>query len=233
MVSCMVDNRWCRCATHWLPYHQWVIMVNPGLIIGNYSWQKHISIFSLCWRNSAQIFFGLPCFTVSIFSTHLTQTVLQPSSLMMIIITTHFSIPIAGRSAQITCHNVVVIPNQHINLSSVSVVTAVATCPLQGVTDVLFTTLRMTEPVSKRANIYGILIIHASQTYMNLYHTGASSTTIFNHHSLPSMYVRNTRHFALLLCWTDVTDWSIDNPHRAGQCCYPVGIARNSTQCHI
>jgi hypothetical protein len=83
------------------------------------------------------------------------------------------------------------------------------------------------------ANTHGILIIHDSQTHINLYRSGASSSKKFNHHSLPSRYVHNIHHFALLLHWKHMADWSTDD-HQAGQCCYPVGIARNFvTNIHI
>jgi hypothetical protein len=42
-------------------------------------------------------------------------------------------------------------------------------------------------------------------------------------------YIHNIHHFALLLCWTHVTDWSTDDPGGAGQCRYVVAKARNST----
>ena len=47
------------------------------------------------------------------------------------------------------------------------------------------------------------------------------------------LYVLHTRHFALLLCWTHVTDWSIDNPGGSGQCRYPLGRATNPARRHI
>lgn len=33
---------------------QWDVLMNPGLIAGNYSWLKDISFFSLRWKSSAQ-----------------------------------------------------------------------------------------------------------------------------------------------------------------------------------
>jgi hypothetical protein len=51
----------------------------------------------------------------------------------------------------------------------------------------------------------------------------AFRTKKFSHHSVPSTYVHNIRHFELLLCWTHVADWSTDDAGGAGQCRYPVG----------
>ena len=46
-------------------------------------------------------------------------------------------------------------------------------------------------PSIKLANIHGILTIHAFQTSINLYQTGAFRSKKFSHHSLPSMYINN------------------------------------------
>jgi hypothetical protein len=46
------------------------------------------------------------------------------------------------------------------------------------------------------------------------------------HHSLPSTNVLNIRHFAVLPCWTRVTNWSADYPCGDGQCPSPVDRVR-------
>jgi hypothetical protein len=65
---------------------------------------------------------------------------------------------------------------------------------LRGVTNVFFTALKTTDPTSNRANIYGILTIHASQTSMNIYQTGAFRTKKFNRQSLHGTYSHIIRH---------------------------------------
>ena len=52
-------------------------------------------------------------------------------------------------------------------------------------------------------------------------------------HSLPTIYVHNIHHLALLLCSTHVTEWSTNNPGAAGHCRYLVDKARNSNWHHI
>jgi hypothetical protein len=80
----------------------------------------------------------------------------------------------------------------------VSIIAAVAGQPLRGVTIVVFTALKTTDPAT------GILTTHASQTSMNVYQTGdfrskKKKKKKFKHHSVPSTYGHNIRHFALLL----------------------------------
>jgi hypothetical protein len=97
------------------------------------------------------------------------------------------------------------------------------------VINVLFTSLKTAD----WANIYAVLTIRASQTSMNLYRTGAFRSNKFSHHSLPSTYVHNIRHFALVPCWMQVTDWSANDPGRAGHCRYQVGKARSYPAPHL
>ena len=96
------------------------------------------------------------------------------------------------------------------------------------VTNVLSTALRTMDSAYNSANIYCILTIRASQTSMNLYHTEAFGRKKFNRHSLPSTYVHNIHHFALLLCSAHVTDWSTGDPSPEGRCHWRAGKARNS-----
>jgi hypothetical protein len=77
--------------------------------------------------------------------------------------------------------------------------------------------LKTTSPAPHRANIYGILTRLASQTSMNMNQTGVFYIKKDKHCSLPSMNIHNIRHFAQLLCWTHVSDWSIDDPGEAWQ----------------
>jgi hypothetical protein len=67
------------------------------------------------------------------------------------------------------------------------------------VTNFLFTILKMRDLACNGAYICGILTIHAFQTSVNFYGTGAFCIVQFSYRSLPSMYVHNIRHFALLL----------------------------------
>jgi len=112
-------------------------------------------------------------------------------------------------------------------LTFVSVVTNVAVRP---VTYVLFTALKTTDSASNWPKTYGIFIVHAIQASMNLYRTRVFRIKKFSHHSLHSAYDHNTCHFALLMCWTHVTNWSTDDPDRGGQWSYSVGKTRNCTR---
>jgi hypothetical protein len=69
----------------------------------------------------------------------------------------------------------------------------------------VFIALKTTDPVFSWTNIYGISMIHACQTSMNIYHTGAFHSKKFSYHSLLSMHVHSFHHFTLLLCWTGMT----------------------------
>ena len=73
------------------------------------------------------------------------------------------------------------------------------------ITSFLFTVPKTTGLAFKWANICGILTIHASQMSINLNRTGAFRCKKVNHHCLLSICVHNIPHFALLLCWTHVT----------------------------
>lgn len=116
-------------------------------------------------------------------------------------------------------------------LSLVSAVGAVADRPLRGpVCNVHLTALQTTDSASIWINICNIFTIHAFQTSMNLYGIGNFRSKKFNQPSLP---VHNIRHFAPLLFWTHLTDWSTDDLGGAGQCRHPVGKARNFTWRHI
>ena len=99
------------------------------------------------------------------------------------------------------------------------------------VTNVLFTAVKTTDPASELTPItfspHKLLGCLRMSTELEPSSIRNSVTT------LPSTYVHNIRHFALLLCWTHVTNWSTDNPGGDEQCRYPVGKARNYTLCHI
>jgi hypothetical protein len=191
---------------HWLSFHQWVIMMNPGFITGNF----------------------LGCFVFN--GEHFQHTFYTYFPVAKVSDAGHnhrFSNPCCG--AQFTCCDVAVTWNQCIKVfsSSSSLPWLVGRC--RTCHSVLFTTLKTTDPVSNWANICGILTIHASQMSVNLYGTGAFLSKKLIHHSLPSTYIHNIHHTALLLCWTHVADWSTDDPRGAGQCRYLVGKTRSWT----
>jgi hypothetical protein len=98
----------------------------------------------------------------------------------------------------------------------------------QPVTAVLFIALTTMEPVSEvtsEASAPSVFL-----RFLWICRIGDFYNKKFSHHTLPSRHVHNICRFVLLLCWMHVTDWSTDNTGGTGQCCYPVGKARNSTQ---
>jgi hypothetical protein len=124
-----------------------------------------------------------------------------------------------------------VVPNQRINfLCSLHCRCRGWSAAAGPITNFLFTSLKTTGPASNWANIYGIITIHVSQTSINLNRTGAFRSTKVNPHCLLSTYDHNLRHFALLLWWTRVTDWSTDDRGRAWQCRCPLSKGWNSTR---
>jgi len=66
---------------------------------------------------------------------------------------------------------------------------------------------------------------------VNPYRHGTFSSKKFIHHSVPSTYIHNIHHFALLLFGMHVTDWGTEDEGGAGQCRYLVGRAGKSTGC--
>lgn len=114
-----------------------------------------------------------------------------------------FSNPYCG--AQFICHDAAAKPNQRFYLAF----RLFHHCRgwvanERPVTSVIFTALKTTEAASNWADICDITI-HASLTSMERYRTSAFRSKKFGHHSLPSTYFHNIRHFALLQRWTHVT----------------------------
>jgi hypothetical protein len=101
------------------------------------------------------------------------------------------------------------------------------------VISVLSTALKTTDSGSNWANVCGIIATHASQTSLNFNRAASFRNKKFIHHSWPSTHVHIIRHFALLLWWTRVADWTTNNRCGAGQCRYPVSKARNFTRRHV
>lgn len=87
--------------------------------------------------------------------------------------------------------------------SALSVVCIITVWP---VAIVLSTAVKMMDLASNRANIFGILTTHASETSVSLFRTVAFSSHKFSHHSVPHMYVLNSLHCALLLCCMLMTE---------------------------
>lgn len=95
-----------------------------------------------------------------------------------------------------------------------------------------WTSLKMIGLAYIWANICGILTIHTSQMCVNLCGTESFQNMKFNQQSSP-VCISNVYHFALLLCWMQMTYWSTDVSSWAGQFCCPVGKARNYPVPHL
>jgi hypothetical protein len=205
--------------------------MNPGFITGIYSWQKSISVFLTALEKfCTDVFSGCFVFDGEQFR-HPPWADFSVAKFSDDGRNFRFHNPYCD--VQLTSRDAEVIPNQRINALFCLLRRCRGWSATTGlVTSAPFTALKTMDPACNWANIYDITI-HASHTSMNPYRTGGFRSKKFNHHSLPSMYVHNIRHFALLLCVTHVTDWIIDDPGGAGQCRYPVGEERNSTRRHI
>lgn len=100
------------------------------------------------------------------------------------------------------------------------------------VTSILSTSLKIMGPAYNWANICSILTMHTSQMSMNLYRSKSFHNMKFNHHPSP-VCMSNIYHFALLLCWMNMTSWSTGDPSWAGQCHHLVGKVRNYPVPHL
>ena len=91
---------------------------------------------SVHWRSSAQMIFrSVLCLTMSIFGRHVTQNFLEPSSLMMAIIT-GLPIPLAVQISRVVMGLSSLTSAS--NLPLLSVITAVAGRPLRGLSTMTF-----------------------------------------------------------------------------------------------
>jgi hypothetical protein len=106
---------WLIMPFHWLSFHQWVTMMNPGFVIDDYSWLEASPSFSLQWRSVEQIFVQV-C-SVCMMGEHFHHPPCANCSSAWFSDDAHnhlFSIRYC--SAQFACHYAVVIPLQFINL---------------------------------------------------------------------------------------------------------------------
>jgi hypothetical protein len=194
-------------------FHWWVVRMNPGFTTCNYCWPKSISVFpTVLEKFCADYFSG--CFAGD--GEHFRHPSCVKFSVAKLYDDSNngwLSFPWCG--AQFTRRNAAVLPNRRINI----VVGYRGWSAVGGpVIRVPFTDFKTTDPGSNWPNIYGILTIHTPQTCMNPYGTGAFQSKKFIHLSLPSTYVHNIRQLSHRLCWTQVTDWSIDDPAGTGHC---------------
>jgi len=181
-------------------------MIKPGFTTSIYSWQKSFSVFLTTQKFCTGIFSG--CFVLNgEHFQHPQCANFSVAKLLMTAITIGFSFPVC--SAQFLCHDRVVI---RINLVFVlhccCCSSSVAARP---VTNDPFKVHTTTDPVSEPTST-AFSPYTLSQTPMNLYWTGVIHNKKFSHHSQPHTYAHNIHHFALLLCWTRVTDWSTNYP---------------------
>jgi len=206
--------------------------MKPGFIIGNYSRQKSTSFFlSVLEMFRTHVFSGyLVC-----DGEHLRYPLCADFS------EAYFSNHGHNRrssdtycDAKLTCCDAAIIPHQHINLVSVSVVAAVVGQLLWNFSPI-FTALKMTDIASELTSLASSTHTHTHGCQMSMDHhrTAAFGSKKCNHHSLPSTYGHINRHFSLLLRRMHVTDRSTDDPVGGGQCRSPVDKAKVYPKPHL